>query len=359
MNLYRVERVDEGGSIKMDRYFVTGATGHLGNVLIKELEKEGRQVVAFVKRGDDITPLKGTAARIVYGDVLDKKSLVEAIEKNDVVIHLAAYISITRRDERLVWDVNYGGTKNIVEAAEAKRAKRFVYVSSVHALPKLKRTIRENDFFERASASMGEYELSKKAATRYVFDHIKEGLSGAIIYPSGILGPGDYKQGEISELIKKIYFGWLPAYVSGGYAFCDVRDVAKAIIYASSSKGCDYIVSSGFLSIGEIVETTMSLSPDKHRPLLIPRSLAWLAIPFIGILSRLTKRKPLYTAYSLKTTKAGCDFSSDKLAYETGSALISPQKSLLDQIGWMKINGYLDKKKGRSSLALSGRSVDD
>ena len=50
---------------------VTGATGHIGNVLTRELLERGEKVRALVLPGEDLTPLNGLEVEIAEGDVLD------------------------------------------------------------------------------------------------------------------------------------------------------------------------------------------------------------------------------------------------------------------------------------------------
>jgi len=54
---------------------VTGATGHIGNVLVRELVARSQTVRALILPNDDSRPLAGLNTEIVYGDVTDIKSI--------------------------------------------------------------------------------------------------------------------------------------------------------------------------------------------------------------------------------------------------------------------------------------------
>ena len=58
---------------------VTGATGHIGNVLVKELVKQGESVRVLLLPGEDLEPLRGLDIEIYYGNVLDVPSLEKAL----------------------------------------------------------------------------------------------------------------------------------------------------------------------------------------------------------------------------------------------------------------------------------------
>ena len=73
---------------------VTGATGHIGNVLVRKLLEKGEKVRALIWRGEDTTPLKDLQIEQVEGDVLDPASLDGAMQGVETVYHLAGIISI-------------------------------------------------------------------------------------------------------------------------------------------------------------------------------------------------------------------------------------------------------------------------
>ncbi|HVM71179.1 MAG TPA: NAD-dependent epimerase/dehydratase family protein, partial [Anaerolineales bacterium] len=73
---------------------VTGATGHIGNVLVRKLLEMGKKVRVLVWRGEDTTPIKELDVEQVEGDVLDPASLDHAMRGVEAVFHLAGIISI-------------------------------------------------------------------------------------------------------------------------------------------------------------------------------------------------------------------------------------------------------------------------
>ncbi|HNS63942.1 MAG TPA: NAD-dependent epimerase/dehydratase family protein, partial [Anaerolineaceae bacterium] len=74
---------------------VTGAAGHLGNVLVRELLSQGQKVRALVLPGEDTRSLNGLDVELVQGNILNRDDLSRACEGIDVVYHLAALVAIT------------------------------------------------------------------------------------------------------------------------------------------------------------------------------------------------------------------------------------------------------------------------
>jgi len=73
------------------------------------------------------------------------------------------------------------------------------------------------------------YAKTKAMATASVIEAMKEGLRANIIFPSGVIGPGDYGRGSFTSMLLFFMEGKLPLAVEGGYDFVDVRDVAEGI----------------------------------------------------------------------------------------------------------------------------------
>jgi uncharacterized protein YbjT (DUF2867 family) len=88
----RTRIAEDGGAMIV----VTGATGHIGNVLIRELITQRQTVRALVMPNDDYRPLTGLEVEIVRGDVTDLKSLESAFGGADIVFHLAGIVVQSR-----------------------------------------------------------------------------------------------------------------------------------------------------------------------------------------------------------------------------------------------------------------------
>lgn len=313
----------------MDRIFVTGANGFVGLTLIKKLTSEGRDVFAFLYEGEDPQEFKDLNVPYGFGDIRRKETLSPFIHENDIVVHLAAIIAIDKRQEKNVMATNYEGTKNVLTVAQDKKARQFIYLSSVHAIPFHQGEITENDVFREWSKASSFYEKSKNKATRLVLKADSPYFKTTVIYPSGIVGPGDEKNGEMTTLIKQIATGKLFAYVSGGYNFIDVREVCEAIEKTISlQKEGGFLLPGKYLTIHDIVTIVNKGNAHRRMPLRLPRFLAWACLPMISFFQLFSHRKPLYTAYSLRITAIPPQFSCQKEKEELHLAEIPLEKSI-------------------------------
>jgi dihydroflavonol-4-reductase len=189
-------------------------------------------VRALVLPGEEPFSLRGARCEIFYGDITDSGSLREIFQKEQedrlVVIHSAAMVYIKRKPNPNVFRVNVEGTKNILEKCLETDA-RLVYVNnSIHAIPEVSdgALAAETSYFSQ-DAIFWLYAKSKAEAARIVLESVKnQNLNAAIVQPSGIIGPGDYGDTHMTELIPAVAKGRLPAVVKVGYDSVDVRDVA-------------------------------------------------------------------------------------------------------------------------------------
>jgi dihydroflavonol-4-reductase len=85
---------------------VTGATGFIGNVLVRKLVEKGKKVKAFTRSASDFSVLEGLPVERAVGDILDIRSLVDALKGADTVYHLAGRVSIMPGGNKLMNEIN-------------------------------------------------------------------------------------------------------------------------------------------------------------------------------------------------------------------------------------------------------------
>ena len=122
-------------------YLVTGVAGNLGSSVAASLLEEGKNVRGLVLKGDRAAVRVPKEVELYTGDVTDTESLERffAVDYGTdvVVIHCAAIVTVNPDFNQKVYDVNVGGTKNILNACVAHKVKKLVYVSSIGALAEL------------------------------------------------------------------------------------------------------------------------------------------------------------------------------------------------------------------------------
>jgi len=334
---------------------VTGATGHIGNVLVRELLKKDNRVRVLVLPEENLKPIAGLDVEIVRGDVTDLASLQKAFTGADVVYHLAGIVTIMPRMMSVLQKVNIGGMKNVIDACRTCKVRRLVYTSSIHAIaePPHGTVIDESQPFD-PNRVLGDYAKSKAQATLLLLDEVKKGsLDAVICCPTGVIGPYDFNISNIGQLIIDFASGHLKSYVSGAYDFIDVRDVASGLILAAEkgASGRHYILSGAQVKVPELMK---ELQKDVGRPAptyLIPTRIARAAGVLASVYYRLLRRKPVFTAYSIDVLKSNSVVNSRRAKEELGFTLKkSWQDSIKDQVDWLRENGMLTERKQTATV---------
>jgi dihydroflavonol-4-reductase len=328
---------------------VTGATGHVGNVLVRDLLARKFSVRALVLPGDDRRPLADLDAELVHGDVTDLASLESAFAGADLVFHLAGIVTIMPGMSRLLEKVNVGGVRNVTAACRAAGVRRLVYTSSIHAIaePPHGTVIDESQPFD-PDRVLGDYARSKARATLLLLDEVaKGGLDAVICCPTGIIGPGDYGISNIGQLILDFASGHLKSYVSGAYDFVDVRDVARGLILAAEKgqTGRTYIFSGAQVHVPELMkELARNIgypAPTYRIPTAIARAAGVLASAYYWIL----RRRPVFTAYSIDVLRSNSRVSSQRAREELGFTTRPWPESIRDQVEWFRSEGILPTRR--------------
>ena len=326
---------------------VTGATGHIGNVLIRKLLDQGEKVRALMWRDEDTTPLKGLAVEQMEGDVLDPASLELAMRGAETVFHLAGIISIMPGRNPLVWKVNVEGTRNVLEAARRARIRRLIYTSSIHAIARapLGVTMDETLGFDQNNP-YGEYDRSKAAASLEVQKAAANGLDAVIVCPTGVIGPYDFRGSELGEVIRGASEARAMFYVEGAYDFVDVRDVVDGMIAAMEHgrRGESYILSGQKLSVRYLLATVREVTGKAFASVKIPFSLAEWAARYTPWYYQRTKSKPRFTPYSLEVLQSNSNISFKKALVELGYKPRPIYETIADTVRW-----FLENRKMRSA----------
>ena len=325
-------------------YLITGGLGHLGSTIVSKLVQRGENVRALILPKDKGERCAGV--EYIEGNVTDKQSLTPFFRNNGeelFLIHTAGLISIQDKGTKDLWRVNVEGTKNIIDAAMEYGVRRFVYVSSVHAIPERKdvAVLKEVDDYS-PDLVKGEYAKSKAAASHLVMEAVRKGLNTSIVLPSGIIGPGDNGRNHLVQLCAMFLKNKLPMGVNGGYDMVDVRDVAEGTIKALENGKCgeSYILSGSSVTIKELLRYMAAASGKKEKK-CVPIWLAKMFSPFFELDAKRRKKRPLFTRYSLMTLEDNTRFSHDKASVYLGYSPRDISESVKDMVAYLKKDNYL------------------
>lgn len=322
---------------------VTGASGHIGVNLCQELIQQGHSVKALIHKNDH--GIKELPLECVPGDLMDASSLSRLFRGVEVVFHLAAVISIQVRNKEELFEKNVRGTENVLIAAQKEGVRRLIHFSSIHALvhEPFDRILDEGRSL--ALRDRIGYCRSKALSELVVQEAVKEGLDAVVLNPTAVIGPFDYTPSLLGRALILIYRGKIPALISGGYDWVDVRDVAKAAVLSvkRGEKGKRYILSGHWKTLGELAELTYEISGERYKKLTCSPGLARIGLPFLKLYCRLNSTPPLYTKDSLKILQTGHSrVSCEKARKRLGFNPRPMEETLKDTFDWFRANGFME-----------------
>jgi dihydroflavonol-4-reductase len=280
---------------------VTGATGFLGSVLVRQLIAEG-EPVRILRRATSSLDLLGDASDRVehaVGDVTDAASVREAMRGVEYVYHTAAFVGFGgKRDAERLHAVNVVGTANVVNAALAEGVRRLVLTSSQAALgrPETPTGVIDETAEWTASKANTAYARSKHEAELEVQRGVAEGLDAVVVNPAVIFGPG--RPGEnTTEIVGKVRRGRMPAAQSGGTNVVDVEDVAAGhrAAMARGDTGERYFLGSENLRWKEILDTLADAFGVAGPRFVLSPNVALAAGTLAEVAATLTRRRPTLT----------------------------------------------------------------
>jgi dihydroflavonol-4-reductase len=322
-------------------WLVTGATGHVGNVLVRKLLERGEEVRALILPGENRASLEGLNVEAVDGDVLDLDSVFKSLRGVRGIFHLAGVISIMPGANPFVHKVNVEGTKNILRAAMEKGIQKMIYTSSIHAIERIENGVIDEMLPYDMENPYGAYDRSKAEATLDVLNAAQTGLEAVVACPTGVIGPYDFRGSMMGAVIHDAAVAKPTLYVDGAYDFVDVRDVADGLISAAENgkRGESYILSGQKISVRYLLETVREITGRSFFQMKIPFDMAKFASLFTPMYYKLANATPRFTPYSLEVLQSNSNISHAKATRELGYSPRRLYDSIKDTVKW-----FLEKK---------------
>ena len=297
---------------------VTGANGHIGNNLSRQLVKHGYNVRGTVRSMDKAPDIE---MEFVEADVLNQEDWPRVLEGATGLFHLAT-IYATSGDGQLILDTANKGTENVLRAAAACGIKRVVYTSSVAAIGSTPKKVVKDESNWNDNFSMP-YTRAKTESERRAWELAKElDIDLRVINPSGVLGGSFSRPTPSTDIIGDAMKGKYPAVPKIPLAFVHVEDVATAhrLAYEVDDANGRYVLApyqNG--TIHDLLKRAKKLYPKMKFPRIgIP---LWLlpVVVFQDWFMGLFSGKRLLTRSAAKSfSKGDSKYSSKKAENELG-----------------------------------------
>ncbi|MEZ5175529.1 MAG: NAD-dependent epimerase/dehydratase family protein [Acidimicrobiia bacterium] len=327
---------------------VTGASGFLGAVLVRELLAKGRQVRAVdLERG---SALGGLDVEWRSADVLDPSSLDTAFDGAGVVYHLAAVISVTGDPTGRVWATNVGGVRNVARAALKANVRRLIHCSSVHAFDLESAASVDENSSRATAAHLPVYDRSKAAGEAELRSVIESGLDAVIVNPTGVIGPYDFGPSRMGRVFLAMFRRRLPAVIDGSFDWVDVRDAASSMLAAEvkGRSGENYLLPGHHLSLADLAAIAADVTGHRRRLITLPMWFARIWGPLADVVSRRSGDPLWYTRESIHALRFSPTVNGAKAAAELDHDPRPMHETVSDMYEWFKQRGLLGEENGHA-----------
>jgi len=325
-------------------YFITGATGYIGERLALKLAEEGNMVHALIRSTKRAQNLLHPNIQLFEGDILDASSVERAIAGCDYAFHLAAYAKVWSKDKDLPYRINVEGAANIFEMALKHDLRRVVFTSTggtlgpsdgIHATTE--GTSRKIDYFN-------DYEQTKAQAENLALEMITKGLDVVIVNPTRVYGPGLISESNaMTKIIQQFNNGrWrlIPGDGSkmGNYVFVD--DVVQGHLLAlqKGRTGERYIIGGENISYDGFFSKLKAITRRNQRLFHVPFWMMFFAGSAQYWFALLTGTPPLITPQWLRKYLHHWSVSVEKAEKELGYKATALDEGLLKTVNWLNQN---------------------
>jgi len=316
---------------------VTGGSGFLGKAIVRELLDPTSPITPLKIRIFDLKDpgLNGSDPGIefVQGDIRDKKTVSEACNGIDLVIHSAAIIDWGTITEEEIYSVNTAGTQNIVDACKANGVRYLIFTSSLDAVYSGKPLVNIDETQPYPESHRTSYCRSKSLAEQIIAKETNSDFRTVILRPSDIWGESDpYHIASLVNMAKSGFYVRIGngkaktqhVYV-GNMAYAHLQAASALMNGSENISGQVYFITDApgenFFKFFDKIVVGMGYK-IKPKNFWIPRPIAYamgsMAEIFAFLMRPVKKTQPKFSRFAVVYTCTEYTFNSNKAARDFG-----------------------------------------
>ena len=340
--------------------FVTGATGLLGNNLVRELIARGYAVKALVRSRakGELQFSNLPRVELVVGDMANVEAFAGALQGCDTVFHTAAFFRDNYKGgshRKKLEKINVIGTRELIHQAFRAGIRRFIHTSSIAVLDGAPGTSIDETCL-RAEADADDYYRSKILADRVILSFLEEHpeMHACMVLPGWMWGPADMGPTSSGQLVNDVVNGKLPGLIPGSFSVVDARDVAVAQIAAADHgrRGERYLAAGRHMTMGELVPVLGRIAGVKTPVRQVPLPLLYTLAAVQELYARMTRKPILLSMATLRllVREAGrTHFNHSKSEQELGVRFRTLERTITDTVTWYRDHDWFENHRAFAS----------
>lgn len=319
---------------------VTGGSGVVGRALLTRLARTGG-VKGLARSADAARSVKAAGAQPVMGDVLDYRSLVEAMDGCDVVYHVAGLNELCLADPAPLFAVNVDGARNALRAAAAAGVRRMVFTSSATTLGEVRGSVAD-EWCRHRGWFLSNYERSKYQAEQVLLAE-QSPVEVVLVNPSSVQGPG--RATGTGKLFLDLINGEIPALIDSRFSLVDIDDCARGHVLAGDKgrTGERYVLSGTTLSTAEAVRMLEDVTGLTLGLRVLPVGVVRAASGIIEAAARLAKRQPPLCREMARVLSFGHAYDGSRATRDLGLEYTPARETIRRTIEWFVGQGLVNR----------------
>jgi dihydroflavonol-4-reductase len=294
-------------------------------------------------------------------DVRDGEAVTRGCQDARFIFHLAAMYRFWAPRPQDFYDVNVGGTLNVIAAGRQAGCERIIYTSTVGVIG-LDGAARGQAADETSYADVahlfGLYKRTKYVAEHEVLRATAQGAPVSLVLPTFPIGPGDTRPTPTGKLVLDFLNGRIPAFVDTTLNVVHVDDLATGHLLAleRGQVGRSYIIGGENLSMGSFLAALAAATNLPAPKIQVPRGLA-LGVGALSQLveGRILKREPFAALEAARMSTTNMMFDDSRARHELGYAPRPTSAAIADSARWFADHGYVvPKRLSRMEIVPTG-----
>jgi nucleoside-diphosphate-sugar epimerase len=325
----------------MGKYFVTGATGFLGEHLVKRLIKAGNEVIVLARNPNAVQNLPKEIT-LYKGDIGSVEHLKKGMDGVEKVFHMAALAKPWDKDKTAFHKINIEGTENVLKAAQAIGAQKVVLTSTAGVLGYSVNgeQIDEQRAYDFPLAT--DYEKTKRESELLAKSFASENFQVSIVNPTRVYGPGVLSQSNsTTKMIVQFSKGkWriVPGNGEGVGNYVFVEDVVEGHILAMEKgrNGERYILGGENASFNELFAELRLQTGQTQQLFNLPLGLMLGVSGTMQFMADSFGVKPLITPPFIRKYSQKAFLSTQKAEQELGYKPLNLKEGIAKTLAWAK-----------------------
>ncbi len=333
---FTTNRPGKGLSMSDGKALVMGASGFLGSHVVKALADKKRDIRIFTRKTSNISAIEHLEFEHVYGDVLDKDSVEQAIQGCSVIYYCVVNAKAWTKDPTMLQKINVDGLKHAMEASMTAGVERFIYTSTFMTIGLNPSGIAtEKDEFNFGDKAPDYIKIRVEAEDLF-FDYCKKGLPGVACNPAMTYGSYDTEPTLHGKVLGLVARGWFPGYWDASFSTVGIKDTADAMLLAEKNGriGERYIITEKLMHMKDVYQLAAKAGGVKRLPFKIPMFFMYVSCVFYNIMAFIRRRETGFTFVSFRLSLMPQDFDNSKAINELKWTPRPSEESIVEAAEW-------------------------